>query len=239
MALPNTGPLSLNSIRTELSASSINVSLRSLSNTAGFTIPDTISEFYGYSDGSTEPPNNSVPLGLTSPIHSENLSSSNNYSLRSHTISSDYVGYYVRVVWEYTNGTSGTSFRGDFQLDDMNLFGTSFDPEDGISSGWQTSTNNTSSFDSVSFTNLATGTSGGRWNRDDFGTPSSGTGIAGGNTGNNYYYAETSGSSTNGHKYWLRSPEITITSNNLVISYYIGHLGDNVGDYKVYLEVIS
>lgn len=53
MALPTTGPLSLNDIRGELSASSSNVSLRGLSNTAGFTTPDSISEFYGYSSSIT------------------------------------------------------------------------------------------------------------------------------------------------------------------------------------------
>lgn len=49
MALPSSGQLSLNDIKTELGAASTNVSLRSMSNTAGFSQPDAISEFYGYS----------------------------------------------------------------------------------------------------------------------------------------------------------------------------------------------
>jgi hypothetical protein len=49
MALPNSGQLSLSAIAGELSVSLSNVSLRSMSNTAGFSIPDSISEFYGYS----------------------------------------------------------------------------------------------------------------------------------------------------------------------------------------------
>lgn len=47
MALPSSGPLSINDIRTELGISS--GSLRTLSSTAGKSTPDSISEFYGYS----------------------------------------------------------------------------------------------------------------------------------------------------------------------------------------------
>jgi len=49
MALPSSGPLSLNDIRVELQQSQANSSLRSLSNLAGFSTPDAVSEFYGYS----------------------------------------------------------------------------------------------------------------------------------------------------------------------------------------------
>lgn len=54
MALPSSGQLSLSDIATELSVSLSNVSLRSMSNTAGFSSPDAVSEFYGYS--SAPPP---------------------------------------------------------------------------------------------------------------------------------------------------------------------------------------
>ena len=49
MPLPESGPLSLNDIRAELGASTSNVSLGSMSNTAGFEEPDAISDFYGFS----------------------------------------------------------------------------------------------------------------------------------------------------------------------------------------------
>lgn len=49
MALPSSGPLSLNDIRVELQQSQANSSLRTLSNIAGFSTPDAVSEFYGYS----------------------------------------------------------------------------------------------------------------------------------------------------------------------------------------------
>ena len=51
MALPSSGPLSFNQIRTELGLSQSNSSLRSMSNTAGKSIPDAVSEFYGFSNG--------------------------------------------------------------------------------------------------------------------------------------------------------------------------------------------
>lgn len=50
MALPVSGPLSINQIRNELGTS--NGSLRALSAQAGFSTPDSISEFYGYSNNS-------------------------------------------------------------------------------------------------------------------------------------------------------------------------------------------
>jgi len=47
MALQSSGPISITDIRTELGSSSY--SLRTLSAAAGFSIPDAMSEFYGYS----------------------------------------------------------------------------------------------------------------------------------------------------------------------------------------------
>ena len=47
MALPSSGALSISAIKTELGSASN--SLRTLSGLAGFSTPDSISEFYGYS----------------------------------------------------------------------------------------------------------------------------------------------------------------------------------------------
>jgi hypothetical protein len=49
MALPSSGPLSINDIRVELGASSTNQSLGTFSDTAGFASPDAITDFYGFS----------------------------------------------------------------------------------------------------------------------------------------------------------------------------------------------
>jgi len=49
MPLPSSGPLGIDAIRTELQSAS--GSLRTLSSLAGFSTPDAISEFYGYSFG--------------------------------------------------------------------------------------------------------------------------------------------------------------------------------------------
>ena len=48
MTLPLSGQISLNDIKTEVGAASTNVSLRSMSATAGKSVPDAVSEFYGY-----------------------------------------------------------------------------------------------------------------------------------------------------------------------------------------------
>lgn len=50
MALPSSGQITLAQIRDEVSpGTTSNVSLRALSSAAGFSTPDTFSEFYGYS----------------------------------------------------------------------------------------------------------------------------------------------------------------------------------------------
>ena len=52
MPLPASGTISMSQIGTELSLASSNLSLRSMSSTAGKTSPDAMSEFYGYSAAS-------------------------------------------------------------------------------------------------------------------------------------------------------------------------------------------
>tara|TARA_R110002126_G_scaffold50551_7_gene139270 strand:- start:5139 stop:5537 length:399 start_codon:yes stop_codon:yes gene_type:complete len=49
MALQSSGQISLNDIRVELGAATTNVSLGTMSDTAGFSAQDQISDFYGYS----------------------------------------------------------------------------------------------------------------------------------------------------------------------------------------------
>lgn len=236
MAIPNSGFLSLRSIRRarryanyNASNSVSNVSLKDESLAFGLSAPHSMSELRG---------RNGLSTGLSSAIHSENLSSSSTWSQKSHTLSPLYKGRTVRVVWRYINGTAGTSYIGDFQLDDFSILGNTYSPESGTES-FQTSTSQTiSAYTSVSFSSLGTGTSLYRWNRDASGTGSGGTGLTSGNTGSWYFYAEVSGSNTLGGNYWLRSPSIVV-GDNLNLSYYIGHLGSNVGNYYVYVDVES
>ena len=49
MALQSSGQISLNDIRAELGAATTNVSLGAMSDTAGFSAEDKVSDFYGYS----------------------------------------------------------------------------------------------------------------------------------------------------------------------------------------------
>lgn len=49
MGLPTSGQLSLRDIQIEIGASTSNVSLGSMSDTAGFSAPDKITDFYGFS----------------------------------------------------------------------------------------------------------------------------------------------------------------------------------------------
>lgn len=51
MPLPSSGQIAFSNIATELTIASSNLSLRSMSSTAGKAVPDSISEFYNYSHG--------------------------------------------------------------------------------------------------------------------------------------------------------------------------------------------
>ena len=72
MALPSSGPLSINDIRVELAASATNQSLGTFSDTAGFTAPDAITDFYGFVN---------IPTGLSSELYSDNLGSSTSWDI--------------------------------------------------------------------------------------------------------------------------------------------------------------
>lgn len=61
MALPSSGSLSFNQIRTELGLSQSNSSLRGMSSNAGKSTPDAVSEFYGFS--------NSVSVAITATMN--------------------------------------------------------------------------------------------------------------------------------------------------------------------------
>lgn len=182
----------------------------------------------------------SYNLGLTSALISVPAQNNSTWTLRSADISS-YVGAQAYVVFRYINGTTGISYQGDVQLDDFNLGGNVFDPETSTHS-FQTSFDNNvpgfTTYSTVSWTALTTiSTTNGRWNRDPSGTSSGATGNTSGNTGTYYFYAETSGTSTNGKYYWLRSPLITLSTSTL--SFYSAQNGGNCGSIEVYLDIIS
>ena len=151
---------------------------------------------------------------------------------------SDYVGETVRLVFAHQTAASGTTYRADLQLDEINVNGSTYTFETtGDLTGWQTSTSSQSTYTSVSWSAVTTGTSGTRWLRDSGGTGSSGTGLTtGGDNTSFYLYTETSGSSL-GDYYWLRSPEITLTSSTL--TFYEARYGATIGDFDVYVDVTS
>tara|TARA_R110002074_G_scaffold101121_1_gene218310 strand:+ start:2486 stop:3070 length:585 start_codon:yes stop_codon:yes gene_type:complete len=184
--------------------------------------------------GASQPKGISYVVGLTPSLISipaQNLAA---WTLRSSDISA-YIGATARVVVQYT---SGSSFRGDIQLDDFNIGGNVFDPNVGLYSFQRNSVQGVvSNYSSVTWNALLTGSNGaGLFFRDSSGTPSGSTGNTTGNTGSWYYYAETSGSGRNSI-FWLRSGVVTLTQNTF--SLYTAQNGTNCGAIEVYLDIIS
>lgn len=175
-------------------------------------------------------------LGLTSSLFSV---SGQNSSWTQRTVDlSNFVGCTVRLIFAHQTAASGTTYRADLQLDEINVNGSTYTFETtGDLTGWQTSTSSQSTYTSVSWSAVTTGTSGTRWLRDSGGTSSSGTGLTtGGDNTSFYLYTETSGS-TNGFYYWLRSPEITLTSGTL--TFYEARYGSTIGDFDVFLDITT
>ena len=148
---------------------------------------------------------------------------------------SDYVGQTVRLVFLHV---MGTSFRADLQLDEITVNGSTYTFETTSDlTGWQTSTNGSqTSYTSVSWSSLGTGTTAERWNRDSGGTGSSGTGLTtGGDNTSFYLYTESSSPAASGDYFWLRSPEVTLTSGTF--TFYEARYGTNIGSFNVYVDV--
>jgi len=147
---------------------------------------------------------------------------------------SGYAGATVRVVFKYTMIAS--VFTADIQLDAINIDGTTYSFEN-TGNSFQTSTTNTASYDSVSWSTLAVGTTGGAWNVDTGGTPSSGTARTDAASGSYYVYAESSSpGNVTGFVFWLRSPEV-ILSGSPTLTYFETRTGTSLGNLDVYLDV--
>ena len=165
----------------------------------------------------------------------------NLWSLQTFTLPSQYYGHDVRVVWKYT---SGSSYTGDFQIGgNVFLGGTTFDLDTYSGTPWQTTRVDTANYSGATFYNIATGTVAMRWNsRSSSTTPSGGTGLAPSPSlgmDSTYYYAETSSGGNPYKRFWIRSPQVSISSGNDEIKWWRGSYGSTMGSYSIYLEIIT
>jgi hypothetical protein len=150
---------------------------------------------------------------------------------------SQFVGSTGRLVFQYT---SGTSFRGDIQLDDINIANNNYSFEIN-GENWQTTTDGSTTttytdtfYQGLAWSSVGTGTTVNRWNRDSGGTGSSSTGLASADAGSWYLYVETSSPGYSYKVSWLRSPEIVLDTNTL--NFALGRYGSNIGTLRVFWE---
>ena len=243
MALQTSGAISINEIHIEAGGSSgteCNISdsdIRGLINKVSGSIG--FDEFYGAAAYVAPTEDAYYEMNLLGTITGANASWVNfTNSL------STYAGQKGRVVFLYTNGTSGTSFQGDLQIDNVSFDSNSYSFE-GISQDWVTSTNFSTqlSFTSTtlsefntrirSYPTIGIGTVGSRFNIDAGGTPSGSTGLTTASSGAYYVYAETSGSS-NGYNFALSSPLIQLSASVGNLSYDLARYGGNIGTLRAY-----
>ena len=180
------------------------------------------------------------PVGLSSSLLS--LSGQNNQWHQNTIDISSYGTNTVRFVVKYT---SGPSFRADFQIDDVTIDGTTYNFES-HATGWQTTraTSNGqtfSNYSTVTWYDVYTQTSRGRWNRDRGGTGSSGTGLTTDHTlgTTSGYYLYTEATSRFNTDFWLRSPEITLSGSPGNLTFWEARYGSNMGSSQYYLDVTA
>lgn len=180
-------------------------------------------------------------VGRLVPISSVSPGNSSSWSNQVITLSSEYHGHDVRVVWKYTGGSS---FTGDLQIGgNVTLGGTTFDLDTYTGTAWQTTRVDTAAYNTATFYDILTGTTGLRWNkRATFAPPSTGTGLApppyaGGD--NTYYYAETTSPGYPSKRFWLRSPQVSISQLGSQINWWRGNYGATMGSYSIYLEIMT
>ena len=145
-----------------------------------------------------------------------------------------------RLLVLYRPRWTSTSYRGDYQLNTIDIIGEAAYTFDLTNEGWEyKSWNSTNSnyatvasaySGAETWTAIATSTSTQRFNRRSGSTPSGGTGI--GTLGSYYIYAETS--STLQGFYGARSPEITIDSGSQSMFIQFGSYGSNCGPCYYY-----
>jgi len=176
----------------------------------------------------------SIPLGLSTSLF-QTSGVLDAWSEKTVDISS-YATKTVRLVFKYT--MIGANFTSDIQLDNINIDGNIYSFEN-TGESWQTSGSGETDYSSVTWSNVAVATTGGRWNSDTGGTPSNGTARTDAASGSYYVYAETSSpGNVVGFVFWLRSPEIILDSSP-TLTYYEARNGTNLGNLDVHLDVIS
>ena len=166
------------------------------------------------------------------------------YTQRSVDLSA-YAGNTVRLVWRVVVGITGNGdnvYDNDVQIDTIAVTGGTqsynFDSDD---ESFQTSTDGTTDYTSVTFGSIGASDTDLRWCRDSgSGTPSTNTGRNAAQSGSFYLYTETSSPTADGDAFWLRSPEITLDSTPGNCTFYEARdiTGENT-TLDFYVDVIS
>ena len=270
MAVPSSGTISLWGIAKEVEINDYNNTIPFHTYDDFYVIPISLTNmstgaggFDAINSGSSSKPNSSIPHSMSefygydhdaSPITQIGSTYSGAYSCSSYqNISipvSAYKGKTVRFIFHYV---SGSNYTGDLQIDQVAVpnynnywqqtyynFGTS-----SLSAGFfQTNSNNTSDYLSVSFTSIGTSTGNyGRFVGRSGGTPSGSTGINSGYNGSGYYvYAEASGNGSGypGKNFWLTTGDVVLANQvgTPIFGFRLGRCGSTIGTLKIYVREV-
>lgn len=215
--------------------------------------PHSMSEFYAYDHDKSAL---TLMTTITGQQHSSSSATRTTFSYNANA----FKGKTIRVLFHYQ---SGSSYRGDFQIDNIKLpftsamfgstiwtqynvgFGSNtaysgavFDPMNGYAllGNMQTTRTDTTSHTTATWYDITTTTTNTRWNGRSGGTPSGSTGL----TTMLGYYAYAEVSSAFNENFWMRTPEWDIPNEvgSANIGFDYGAYGSNMGTLKAYIQEI-
>ena len=162
--------------------------------------------------------------------HNSIGSSYKDYSINLTDYETSLIGCQVYIYFRYD--TSNNTELGDLQIKHLTVNGSNITS----SSTWETTVNTTNSeyeHNNNTWTTVTEGSSSGRWNIQAAGDSSTATGNTGLQNSVGAIYYEDTGDVNDAYVY-LRSPAITLTSNNITLNY--GAYGSGIGSlyYGIY-----
>ena len=251
MALQSSGAISLSDIATEQGISTSNISLRSMSSTAGFGTPDAITEFYGWSNYTNSHHYDLTASSGQSLVRSASpspfdLSGSQDLSV-SIWVRQDQVTAANQIIWDFTSSTSNSANRFFLQYNvSLNRFVARYRTNSvNFDNQWALHSNNSATGTGTSSSNTWTASNRGNVNGDGWCLltvtydASQSTGAAGLKLYWNATELTNSAASNNGARTTTPVNAVVLGNNGHNYTTSAGAFDGGLDEFKIYLDILT